>query len=157
MNWSDRHVLLKWKDRNRRRELHKDIRRHVPAHAGKLQFRFQHGPFTKRFDLQSLWSANVLVNLLLLLHSGHCQWDWTSTWLEQATDQRLYRLTERNNSVCEVLQRVYRPAGCSHMLETRTCVYTSVGHSGSLNETCNKDEGYCTKIYCRCTSYKPAH
>ena len=33
--------------------------------------------------------------------------------------------TSQNNSGCEVLQRVYRPAGRSHMLTMRICVYTS--------------------------------
>ena len=39
----------------------------------------------------------------------------------------------------------------------RICVYTPVGYNGSLstvNETCNKDKGSCTKKNCRCTSYK---
>ena len=52
MNWSDKHVLLKWKDRHalltwkRTRELETA---YVLVLAGNLKFRFQHGPFTKRF------------------------------------------------------------------------------------------------------------
>ena len=37
------------RETNRTRELYKDIRRHVLAHAGNLSFRFQHGPLIKRF------------------------------------------------------------------------------------------------------------
>ena len=46
-----------------------------------------------------------------------------STWLAQAADQRLFRLTQRNSSGCGILQRVYRSAGRSHMLKMRICVY----------------------------------
>ena len=55
MNWNDKHVLLKWKDRhslltwNRTRELETAFVLCVLVHAGNLKFRFQHGPFTKRF------------------------------------------------------------------------------------------------------------
>ena len=55
MNWSDEHVLLKWKDRhslltwNRTRELETAFVLCVLVHAGNVKFRFQHGPFTKRF------------------------------------------------------------------------------------------------------------
>ena len=51
----DNHVLLKWKDRyflltwNRTRELETAFVLCVLVHAGNLKFRFQHGPFTKRF------------------------------------------------------------------------------------------------------------
>ena len=51
----DKHVLFKWKDRhflliwNRTRELETAFVHCVLAHAGNLKFRFQHGPFTKRF------------------------------------------------------------------------------------------------------------
>ena len=49
------------------------------------------------------------------------------------------------------------PLGAHTCLECE-CVFTHpVGYKWSLstaNETCNKDKGYCTKIYCRCTSYK---
>ena len=51
----DKHVLLKWKDRhvfltwNRTRELETAFVLCVFVHAGNPQFRFQHGPFTKRF------------------------------------------------------------------------------------------------------------
>ena len=57
-NWTETHYQLErqtcpsqveGQTRNRTRELYKDIRRYVLAHAGDLQFRFQHGPFTKRF------------------------------------------------------------------------------------------------------------
>ena len=47
-----------------------------------------------------------------------------STWLAQAADQHLYRSTQRINSGRDVLQRVYRPAGRSHVLKMRMCVYT---------------------------------
>ena len=39
--------------------------------------------------------------------------------------QRLCKSTSQNNSGCEVLQRVYRPAGRSHMLKMRICVITA--------------------------------
>ena len=51
----DKHVLFKWKDRhflltwNRPRELETAFVHCVLVHAGNLKFRFQHGPFTKRF------------------------------------------------------------------------------------------------------------
>ena len=44
-----------------------------------------------------------------------------------------------------------------HMCLKCAYVFTPpVGYSGSkstVNETCNKDKRYCTKTYCRCTSY----
>ena len=55
MNWSDKHVLLKWKDRNslltwnRTRELEKGIRSLCFRTRWHLKFRFQHGPFARRF------------------------------------------------------------------------------------------------------------
>ena len=49
MNWSDKHVLLKWKERhslltrNRSKELEKTFVLCVLAQAGHLKFRFRHG------------------------------------------------------------------------------------------------------------------
>ena len=39
--------------------------------------------------------------------------------------------TSQNNSGCEVLQRVYRPSGRSHMLKMRTCVHRITGKRAS--------------------------
>ena len=44
--WKDRHFLFTW---NRKRELETAFVHCVLVHAGNLKFRFQHGPFTKRF------------------------------------------------------------------------------------------------------------
>ena len=51
VNWSDKHVLLKWKDRQGTEQGNctKTFVLCVLAQAGNLQFGFQHGPFTKRF------------------------------------------------------------------------------------------------------------
>ena len=145
-------------------ELLKDIRRYVLAHAGNLQVRFQHGPFTKRFkpvvtrvpvvvlsmsrfsrlavtrawlfalsdrgdgDWQSLWptsSKNVLVNLLLL-HCGHGLWDWT--FPHGSRKQQTNVCTDEHNETILVVRSCsgfpYHPAGHSHTLKIRTCVYT---------------------------------
>ena len=49
------------------------------------------------------------------------------------------------------------PPGAHTCLKCAYVFTHPVGYSGSLstaNETCNKDKRYCTKKYCRCTSYK---
>ena len=96
-------------------------------------------------DLQSLWpaSSDVSPGNLLLLHCGHCLWDWTfphgsrKQQTNVCTNQHHARV--RTLSACHP---VYRPARRSRVLKMRMCVYTPVGCSGSLSavETCNKDK-----------------
>ena len=52
---------------------------------------------------------------------------------------------------CMCANECARKYACEGVLFTHP-----VGYSGSpstVNETCNKDKGHCTKKYCRCTSY----
>ena len=56
--------------------------------------------------------------------------------------------TSRNNSGCEVLQRVYRPAGRSHVLEMRICVHTTRRLQWIVidcKRNLQQDSGQCTK------------
>ena len=127
--------------------------------------RFQHGPFTNvsgqwsrfsRFavahawlfarnelltedgDLQSLWpvsSENVLVNLLLL-HCGHCLWDWTFPHLSRK--QQTNVCTDYHNETILVVKScsvISAPAGRSHMLKVRMCVCTSSFSPVALQKT----------------------
>ena len=63
--------------------------------------------------------------------------------------------TSQNNSGCDVSQRVYRPAGRSHMLKQRICVHSRRSQWIVIDckRNLQQDKRYCTKK-CRCTSYK---
>ena len=77
-------------------------------------------------DLQTLWPASsdmsrltyccciaVIACVIGLFHMARASSRLTS----------VHANTSQNNSGCEVLQRVYRPASRSHMLEMRICVH----------------------------------
>ena len=111
-------------------------------------------------DLQSLWPASsefVLVNLLLL-HCGHCVEDWT--FPHGSRKQQTNVCTDSHNETILVVRScsVFTAPPGAHICWKCAYVFRPpVGYSGSLstlNETCNKDKGYCTKKNCQCTSYK---
>ena len=65
--------------------------------------------------------------------------------------------TSQNNSGCEVLQRVYRPAGRSHMLKMRICVYTSRRLQWiviNCKRNLQQRQSTLYKNKCWCTSFK---
>ena len=82
-NWSDKHVLFKWKDRQETEQGNctKALVRCVLAHAGNLQFRFHHDPFTKRFR-----PAVTRVPTVVLSMSRFSRLAVTRAWLFRTSD-----------------------------------------------------------------------
>ena len=65
--------------------------------------------------------------------------------------------TYQNNSECEVLQRVYRSAGRSHMLKKRICVHTPRRLQWIVIDCKRNLQQRQRRLYkkcCRCTSYQ---
>ena len=94
-------------------------------------------------DLQSLWPASSDVSLAYCCCIAVIACGIGLFNMARASNRltSVHVNTSQNNSGCEILQRVYRPAGRSHVLKMRKCVHTPVGYNGPLstvNETCNK-------------------
>ena len=102
-------------------------------------------------DSQSLWPASSDVSRLAyccciaviacgigLVHMARASSRLTSVHVN----------TSQNNSGCEILQRVYGPAGRSRMLKMRTCVHTPRRLQWIVidcKRNLQQDKGHCTK------------
>ena len=95
-------------------------------------------------DLQSLWPAsseNVLVNLLLL-HCGHCLWDWTFPHSSRKQQTNVCTRQHLKTILGVKSYSVFTAPPSTHICLKCAYVFTPpVGYNGSLstvNETCNK-------------------
>ena len=102
-------------------------------------------------DLQSLWPASSDMSRLahccciavIACGIGLCHMARASSRLTS-----VHVNTSQNNSGCEVLQRVYRTAGRSHVLKMRMCVHTPCRLQWIVidcTRNLQQDKRHCTK------------
>ena len=95
---------------------------------------------------------------LLLLHCGHCLWDWTSPHGSRKEQTNVCTDQHHETILVVMFCSVFSAPPGAHICSKCACVFTPpVGYSGSLstvNENCNKTKDTVQKKYCRCTSYK---
>ena len=102
-----------------------------------------------------LSETRMQANLGPMTHShpcacvGHCT--------TQMNEKENVPATSQNNSGCEVLQRVYRSAGRSHVLKMRKCVHTTRRLQWIVINCKRNLQQRQRTLYqkkCRCTSFK---